>query len=175
MIQRSSVLRVLASVLIVILPTAWTPVPASTSSATLTGSILSSPDRGPLSGARLHVGDPRSGVIYSSEIVDDDGAFVVADLPSATYELAVESAGHLYVVGTPLQLEPGQSRTVHVEVNPDVAPNPEEAEKKKKKGAATIWDNPLTAALIVVASAIVIGLILNNDDSDPPITSESMN
>ena len=175
MTQRTSMVRALATTMIVILPFAWTPAPATNQSASLSGSILSAVDHGPVSGARLHVGDPRSGKIYSSAVVDADGRFVVADIPSATYELAVESEGHLYVVATPLQLAPGQVRTVHVEVNPDVAPDPDAAEKKKKKGAATIWDNPLTAALIVIAAAVVVGLLLDSSDSDSPVTSQSMN
>ncbi len=175
MIQGSSMVRALATAMIVIVSFAGIPAAATNQSATLSGSILSAVDHGPISGARLHVGDPRSGKIYSSEIVDADGGFVVADLPSAAYELAVESGGHLYVVGTPLQLDAGQSRTVHVEVNRKAAPDPRSAEKKKKKGAATIWDNPLTAALIVIVSAVAIGLLLDGNDSDGPTTSESMN
>jgi hypothetical protein len=168
--------RVLATGLIVALPLASVPVSASDTSATLIGSIVSAGDQTPLSGARLHVGDPRTGEIFSSQPVGDEGTFLVDNLPPAIYELAVESNGGLYVTDTPLQLQPGQSRTVNLAVNPqqEPAPGPQTAEDKKKKKAG-VWNNPLTATLIVLGSALVIGIIIEaaDDDDDGPSPSPS--
>jgi hypothetical protein len=148
------------------------PVMASEPNAAVRGSILSASDQSPMVGAKLHLGNPDTGEIFSSDAAQPDGGFVIEDVPPATYDVGVELDGGLYVVETPLSIAPGQTQPIHVAINPQVAPSPEEAQKEeKKKGGNGVWNNPATAALIVLGAAIVIGLIINeatNDDDDPP-------
>jgi hypothetical protein len=144
------------------------------------GSILSTPADTPIAGARLHLGDPRSGRVFTSEPSAPDGSFALAEVPPATYEVAVESNGGLYVVSTPLELAPGATRNLQVAVAPvapgQMAPPPPDPDAEKNKGGTSVWNNPATAALIVVGSAIVLGFLIKegtDDDDNEPAASPS--
>ena len=177
--QRSLAFKLTATVVIGALQALGLPAAADPSGASVAGSILAAPDQAPLPGARLHLGDPRSGKVFSSSPADAQGSFALADIPPATYEVAVESGGGLYLVQTPLALSSGQSQTLQVAVSPlapgQMAPPPEEEPGAKKKGGAGLWNNPVTAALIVVGSAIVIGFLIKEatDEDDEQVSSPS--
>lgn len=178
MTQRSFVSRAVAVLAIAALSTSTFPVSASDAGARLTGSVLSGAESQPLVGAKLHAGDPKTGEVFTSGVTGDDGAFEIADLPASTYELAVEADGGLYVVTTPVRLAPGQSETLQVAVNPQMAPDPEEAAAVEARHTrASLWNNPLTAALIVLGAALVLGVVIDSatdDDDDLPASPSSI-
>jgi hypothetical protein len=156
MTQHSLTKKVLATLLVLSLQSLFIPVSAEEQVAVLSGTVLSSENQTPLQGAKLHVGDPETGKVYSSPTIGESGSFEVRDLPPATYEVAVESDGHLYVVSTPVTLAPGQSQNVNVAVNQDMA-DPPGKNKKKRRGGTGVWENPATATLIIVAAAFFVG------------------
>ena len=177
--QRSLVFKLTAIVVVGALQALGLPAAADLSGARVAGSILAASTQAPLPGARLHLGDPRSGKVFSSAPADAQGGFALTDIPPATYELAVESGGGLYVVQTPLELAPGQSQNLQVAISPlapgQMAPPPQGEEEAKKKGGASVWNNPVTAALIVVGSAIVIGFLIKEatGEDNEPVSSPS--
>ena len=170
--QRSLGLKFIATVVIVSLQALMIPAIAASPASSVNGSILSAKDDTPLSGAKLHLGDPMTGEIYTSEPSDQDGNFEMTNVPASTYEVAVEANGGLYLVQSPLKLAPGQSQAVNLAVNPQMADDPATEEKKKKKKSGTgVWNNPVTAALIVIGAAVVLGLLINaatDDDDEQP-------
>ena len=153
------------------------PASASAPAASLCGRIVSARTDAPLAGARLHVADGRSGRIVTSGITGADGSFEVAGLEPASYDLAVESRGGLYVVETPVRLAGGERRSLQLAVSPETAPALAPAGQKdqpagqdptpKKKSASDVWNNPLTATLIVVGAAVVVGLLVESVVGNP--------
>jgi hypothetical protein len=169
--QRSLEFKLVATVVIVSLQALMIPAIAADPASSVNGSILSAQTDAPLAGAKLHLGDPMTGEIYTSEPADQDGSFEMTDVPASTYEVAVESNGGLYLVQSPLKLTPGQSQPMNVAINQQMADDPETEEKKKNKGGTGVWNNPATAALIVVGAAVVLGLLINaatDDDDEEP-------
>jgi hypothetical protein len=163
--------KVLVTILVLSLQSLFIPVSAEGPSASLSGTVLSSETQAPLQGVKLHVGDPKTGKIYSSAATGEDGGFELSELPGATYELAVESDGGLYLVGTPVTLAPGQSSNVNVAINKEMAKSPQSA--AGKKGGTSIWNNPGMAAVIVVGSAFVLGALINEVTKDESTASPS--
>jgi hypothetical protein len=164
--ENSLAMKVIATALVLSLQASFIPVSADDRTASISGTVLSVDTQQPLPGARFYAADPKSGEIYQSGVTETDGTFSVDGLPASTYELAVESEGALYLVGTPVKLAPGQSQDLSVAVNEEAAPSPEELDQKNKKGGAGIWNNPLTAALIVTGAAILLGVIINETTKD---------
>ena len=178
MIQHNRMTSLIASTLVVSVQALALPVPAGAAPASLSGALVRAADQTPLVGAKLHVGNPETGAIVTSEPADGKGAFRIAGLEPATYELAIETAGGLYVVATPVRLAPGQARTLNVAVASTAA---QEDDDDDKPGAApapaktSLWENPLTAALIVLGAAIVVGYVVDEatDDDDESDASPS--
>ena len=168
---RSTLDRWLAGVLVVALQVVLVPATAATSTAALNGSVLSGGASVPLPGARVHAAETRTGAVSTSSITTADGSFRLDGLPPATYSLAVESAGGLYLVGTPVHLEPGEERTVHLAVQ-ETAPSPAEA-AAKTAGRLAWWNNPLFATLVVLGGAVIVGVIVNNAINDEATASPS--
>jgi hypothetical protein len=173
MIGRRFPRRFPATLLIATLPLIAAPVGAADAVASLTGSIVRAADRSPLEGARLHAGDPRTGDLFSSEPADADGNFALPDLPAATYALAVESEGGLYLVEAPLALAPGATRTVNFAVNADPVNRESGPDWKNTGDEFSFTNNPLTATLVLLGVATVIGLLLDDDPDRPGSTSPS--
>ena len=98
------------------------------------------------------------------------------DLPASTYELAVESDGGLYLVGTPLTLAPGTAQTLNLAVSRQPVPNYDKNEDDEgpSSGKPKKWDNPGVTAAAVVGIVLVIGLLLGDDDpkGPPPVVSD---
>ena len=175
MSQRPVANRLLATGLILTLQFALVPVSAEPAPAAVNGSVLSSVSQTPLEGALVHVGNPLTGKVFTSDPVASDGSFSLQSVPAATYELAVENTGRLFVVATPLKLAPGVTQSIDVTVNEQAAPDPVTVEENEKKSAASFWNNPLTAALVVLGAAVVVGIAVDSatDDSDGPMGSAS--
>ncbi len=167
--------KLLSTGLMLSLPFLALPARSAGVTATLSGSIVWAADQTPLAGSRLHVGDPGTGEIFSSAPAGDDGSFVLEGLPASTYELAVESDGGLYLVGTPLALAPGSAQTLNLAVSRQPSPNYDKDDDDDDPGGFKLWDNPLTTALIIVGIVGIIGLALGDDDSKgpPPVVSGS--
>jgi hypothetical protein len=144
------------------------PLPAAERSANLSGSVLSAADSSPLVGVKLHAGDPKTGEIYSSPPTTADGKFRIEQLPAATYRVAVESEGGLYVASAPVKLAPGQAQSLTVAVNPQMADDPQSAKGKQGPAKTSVWSNPGTAALIVLGASVVLGVAIDEatDDDD---------
>ncbi len=152
--------QVVAAVLITILPLALAPAFTATGEGTLHGIVVEAAQHAPLAGIKVHVANPGTGVIRVSPTTGNDGAFTVAGLPAATYEIGLEKGGRLFLVRTPVSLAPGQSRSLAVSLNQDTEPE-QNADTK-----ATVWQNPLTAALLVTGGAVLLGVILENATQD---------
>ena len=164
----------LATGLILSLPFLALPARSADSSATLSGSIVWAADKAPLAGSKLHAGDPKTGEVFSSAPAGAEGSFVLDDLPASTYELAVESDGGLYLVGTPLTLAPGTAQTLNLAVSRQTLPNYDKEDDDDPRGSP-IWDNPGVTALVVVGAVVIIGLLFGQSDSNdpPPVVSGS--
>jgi hypothetical protein len=167
---RGSIAKTFAVMLVVALQLAFIPTATAGEKATLAGTVYGVDGKQPIGGAVLYAGDTLSGEIYTSGRTDDTGAFVLSDLPPASYELAVEKEGGLYVVGAPVQLAPGQTRDVQVAIHPQAAPDPKTASaKNKKKG---FLDSPLMATFAIIGGAVVVGALISAaDDADEGIAS----
>ncbi len=166
MSTRPMIYRLLSTGLMLSLPLLALPAHSAGVTATLSGSIVWSADQTPLAGSRLHAADPKTGKIFTSAPATGDGGFVLGDLPASTYELAVESDGGLYLVGTPVTLAPGAAQTLNLAVSRGSDPNYAQNGASGASGAKSgFWDNPLTAALVVVGGVVVIGLLLGDSDS----------
>jgi hypothetical protein len=164
----------LASVLVLTVQALWIPAPAGDQTVSLAGMVVSSETEAPLVGARLHVGDPTSGHVFTTQPTTEDGSFRLEKLPAASYRLAVEIEGGLYVVEAPVKLAPGEARSVTVAINPQSAPSPGEQQEKKKKKGAGFWNNPVTASLVIIGSATVLGLLINEGTDDPVASPSSV-
>ncbi len=176
MSTRPMMSKLLSTGLILSLPFLALPARSSDGFATLSGSIVWAADQTPLPGSKLHAGDPKTGEIFSSAPASDDGSFVLDELPAATYELAVESDGGLYLVGTPLTLAPGTAQTLNLAVSRQPVPNYDKNEDDEgpSSGKPKNWDNPGVTAGAVVGIVLVIGLLLGDSDSNgpPPVVSD---
>ncbi len=157
--------RWIATALAIAIVLAPIPTAAASAPGTLSGRLVAADTKAPLAGARLHVGDPRSNAVRSSAPTGADGSFEIAGLPAAAYEIAVESRGGLYVVDSPLRLEPGEHRTVQLSVASGNAAPTAPASSAPKKTAATFWNNPLTATIVVVGAAVIVGVIVERTTS----------
>lgn len=173
MTNRTVFSKLVAAVTIVALQLLLFPAFGEVRPGSISGTVLSASDQAPLAGARVHVGNPKTGEIFSSETTSADGGFQVASLPAANYQLGVEANGGLYLVHPPVSLEAGQRRTVQLAVA-DPAPPPEEAEEDSTKGKKpTIWSNPVTATLILLGAAIILGWAIDDLIDDKRVTSPS--
>lgn len=171
--KHSPATRVLALVLVASLQALFIPASAAGETASLEGTVISSETDGPLPGVRLHAGDPKTGRVFTTRPTPSDGSFQLEELPAASYQLAVEIEGGLYVVESPLKLSPGQAQSVTVAINPQSAPSPEQEQEKKKKKGAGFWNNPVTAAAVVIGTATVLGLLIKEGTDDDSVASPS--
>ena len=149
------------------------PARADDTAASVTGSIVWSESGDPLQGARLHLGDPGTGEIYTSGLSDTDGSISLDGVPPAAYQVAVESEGGLYPVATTVELVPGQNQPLYVAVRSDYASEPtDQQNSKKKKGG--IWQSPGMMALYIVGIAFLVGWAITeiNDDGDSSDSSD---
>jgi len=170
--------KILAALLVVTIPLLFVPPIAAQEGATLAGNVYVLEDEQPVDGAILHAGDIRTGQIYSSAATDSEGGFVLPGLPPAAYNLAVETDGDLYLVGTSVQLEAGQERNVQLALRPDegAADDPKTANEEEKDDEMGFMNNPLFAALTVIGASILFGgLISALDDDDEGIASPFTN
>ncbi len=177
MIQRTRMTTYVSAALIVAVQALALPASAGAAPASLSGALVRATDQSPLVGAKLHVGNPETGAILTTAAADDKGSFAIAGLAPATYQLAVETDGGLYVVTTPVHLAPGQTRTVNVAVasTQDNGIDDDKPAAAAAPAKTSMWENPLTAALIVLGAAIVVGFVVDEatDDDDEPDASPS--
>ena len=159
----------LAGLLAVLLPGLAVPVGAvDVASASVSGTVHSAPDRSPVAGARLYLGDPDTGDVYPSNPTDDGGRFRVDGVPPATYEVAVGVDRGLFLVPARVTLEAGAEETLLLAVDTHAAAAARSGDESAGSGLR-LWSNPFTAALIVLGSALVIGAAVESatDDEDP--------
>lgn len=159
--QRSMLNRLIGAVTIVALQVPFVAV-AEPGTASLEGRVVARDGQSPLAGARVHVRPSEGADLFTSGWTAADGRFELSGLPAAEYRLAVEADGGLYIVEAPLALAPGQSRALHLAVNPDV--RDDEDDDDTPVGALRGWSNSLTATLIVLGFAIGAGLLIDGLD-----------
>ncbi len=91
-------------------------------------------------------------------------------MPPSAYELAIEKGNGLYVVGTPVELQPGQRREIQLGLDPDpddeggVAEDPETAAENDDDEMGFL-DNPLFSSLTVITAAILFGFLVSEIDT----------
>ena len=172
MLQRDLSGKIVTTIVIVALQGLMIPVSAVEEPATLRGAVVSIVDEAPLVGVRLHVGDPKSGRVFTSEPTGTDGGFRLEHLPPATYEVAVQTGDALFIAGSAIRLAPGQVRGIDVALNPQMADDPQTA-GKPQPAKGSLWSNPATAALIVLGAAVVLGVVIDEatDDSGELLAS----
>ncbi len=165
MLFRKDRFRILAMVLLGVLPVAFSPAMAAPPTGSISGVVLTHDTHAPAAGVKVHVADPSTGRVYESAATGSDGSFDVEGLPSSNYELGLEQDGKLYLVNTPVSVAPGRNETIQVALGTpgDIAP----------AQAASVWSNPLTAALIVAGGAVVVGLVVDQAVTDDTPTSPS--
>ncbi len=142
---------------------------AAASNSGLAGTLTSATGRTPIAGAKVFAGDRGSGRVVASAPTDARGQFAIDSLAPGSYELAVESAGGLYVVATPVALVAGAPKELQIVV-PEPSPRTQPGQYQLGDGALNLWSNPFTASLIVVGAAFVVGVVVENatDDDDQP-------
>jgi hypothetical protein len=151
------------------------PSLASIPTGALAGRVLSLPER-PAATAVWIAPSLSPGAPVRAEVAED-GSFTAEGLPAGAAELAIETAGGLYVVTTPVAIAPGTTRHLQLALGgrQDTSPAPPPEQKSRRPGG--VWANPLYATLIVVGSAIVLGVIISEltqpDDEPTPSASES--
>jgi hypothetical protein len=158
--------KLAAATLVVCMQSLLLPASSAAAPASLTGTVVSVDPTREMSGVIVRAADPATGRIYSSNATDAGGDFILEDLPPGSYEIAVESAGVLYLVGSAVKLEAGQSRALHLKLDASEGAG-RTVPASEIQG---VWNNPLTATLIVVGAVIAIGLIADStsDDDEPP-------
>jgi len=144
---------------------AWLPVAAQDPSASLAGRVRAGV--APLAGAQVFAANSETGQLIPATRTDDDGAFEIAALPGATYELAIETGGNLYVAEQPVPVPAGTRRQVEVRIHPELAAKGgEPGTKPAGRGLSRVWNNPLSAAFVVVGAAVVVGVLVDNATND---------
>ena len=172
--------RILAAGLILSLQAFLAPSFAGTATASLTGRVVHAGAQVPIGSGKVHVGDPRTGQIATTDL-SREGTFTVSGLAPGTYELAVETGGVVNVASNPVLLGPDQNKAVQISVDPKMAqtgpdgPPADPAATSNKKTGTTFWNNPLTATAIVVLSAVVVGIAIDgmsDDDDEQPASAQ---
>jgi carboxypeptidase family protein len=175
MFQRNRMTNVVAAVLAISLQALGLPASAGAAPASVSGALVRAADQSPLVGAKLHLGNPETGAILTTAPTDAKGTFALSGLAPATYQLAVETNGGLYVVTTPVRLAPGQTRTLNVAIAAQATKDDDNDDNKPGAAAAptktSMWENPLTAALIVLGAAIVVGYVVDSATDDNESTA----
>ena len=162
MFERGTLSKIAAVVTIIALQLIAIPSFAQPSAA-LDGTVLRADRTTPIAGATVHLADKSSGAFVESAPTADDGSFHLDSLPGSEYSIAVEVDGGLYVVPAPLTLNDGETRRVHLAINPNaqLAPGVTGSE-------LSFRNNPLTATLLLVGGLIILGVFIDElTDSDP--------
>ena len=80
------------------------------------------------------------------------------------------------MVGTPLQLEPGQKRDLQLAIQPEAADDPATAKEEDDDDEMGFLDNPLFASLTVIGVSILFGALISEIDTrDESIASPFIN
>ena len=131
--------------------------------AVLDGTVVRADLATPVAGAKIHLADVRTGAFVESAPTAKDGSFHLDSLPGSEYSLAVEVDGGLYVVPAPLTLNDGETRRVHLAINPNAQLAP-----GATGSGLSFRNNPLTATLLLLGGLIILGFAIDElTDSDP--------
>jgi len=137
-------------------------------SAVLDGTVLRADRTTPIAGAKIHLADADTGALVGSAPTAEDGSFHLDSLPGSDYRLAVEADGGLYVVPTALTLKDGETRRVHLAINPNA-----KLDKGSTVGTSRLSfrNNPLTATLLLLGGLTVLGYFIGELDDDTPASA----
>jgi hypothetical protein len=172
-LKRTGFIQVVATLMVVVL-LSWTPSMAAPGAAAVGGTVLVGVDKQPLAGATIHLSDAMDGRLVSSMKTGSDGSFQIENVTSATYEVAVEYDGGLYLVGSPVRVQDGKPLTLNLAIEKSTAAAAPLG--RSRRGAGGLFSSPLAASLLVAGSAITMGAVIEStttDDNDP-IASESL-
>ncbi len=132
--------------------------------AVLDGTVLRADRATPIAGAKIHLANARTGELVGSAPTADDGSFHLDSLPGSEYSIAVEVDGGLYVVPAPLTLNDGETRRVHLAIQPNAQLD---ADSSVGASKLSFRNNPLTATLLLLGGLIILGLAIDElTDSD---------
>ena len=126
------ILSVVFVVALVVLPQPAIAQPDGSSSSQLVGAVYGAHGEGPATGARVlafHLATER---VYTSEAIDARGHFSLTELPHGYFDLAVETAGGLFVADQVVRLPPGTMGVVSMMLDRD---DSEEVERLAFAGA----------------------------------------
>lgn len=143
---------------------------AAVSPASLQGRIVTRAGGG-VAGAVLKMADPATGTIHTAGATDERGRYELAGLPPGRYEIAVSKEDTLYLSSRPLDLVPGEMRSLNLAVGGEVSaadPAPETAEgpAEKERKKMGFWGNPLTVTVLFLGTAAIIGEVVDDDDDE---------
>lgn len=173
------------------------PVVAAPLPAALSGRIVRSTTGAPAEGAVLKLALRSGGVMLESAKADAKGRYAISDIPSGSYDVAVEVDGGLYLVGAEVALSPGEKRSMSLsvlpsddepapptppaeppkaeegdkEAEPEKEPPKEEKKEEKKKGVGGFLRTPWGGLTLVLGTAAIIGIAVSSTDDDVPASA----
>lgn len=165
--ERTFFTKVAATALVLVLAAASAAAAVPTAGM-VSGTVFLGADRSPLERATVHLSNTADDRLTSSNLTDSRGSFKFESLAAATYEVAVEYDGGLYLVGSPIQVRTGQPLVLNLAIEKSaVAPT---AVPQARRGAGGLFASPLAATLMVAGTAVAIGAVIestNSSDTDP--------
>ena len=174
--------RVLSMCLVMAIGSIGMPAFASSVPAVLTGKVLRTGTGAPVQGAVVKLNHRIEGKTYASPQADKAGTYSIPDLPAGTYDLAIETAGGVFVVNSPVSLAPGEKREASFSLQPKSGAADEPAaggsggKEPAPEAKTTVKKTPWYAsawfgAAVVVGSAVIVGVLLNSNDNNEPATA----
>ena len=165
--ERTFFTKVAATALVLVLA-ATSAAAAIPSSGMVSGTVFVGADRSPLERATVHLSNTANDQLTSSGHTDSRGNFKFESLATATYEVAVEYDGGLYLVGSPIHVRAGQPLVLNLAVERSAVVPP--AAPQARRGAGGLFASPLAATLMVAGTAVAIGAVIEStasSDTDP--------
>lgn len=141
-----------------------------------------------LPGATVKAAHLATGQVFSSLPTGANGQYSLSNLPEGAYDLAIESAGGLFAVGTTVEATGGPAMALSFAVGAQEAPDSKEpaadekkpedqaepkSSKKAKKKGGSFWRTSLGATILIVgggaAAAVLAGAAVgSNSESMSP-------
>ena len=140
--------------------------------SSISGRILSSDQKVPITGAIVKAAEIESKKIYESKPTIENGYYEILGLEKGTYDIAVQIDNGLYIANKLLNIGEGEAHALSLALNETPPGQDEEItpeEFKKKKRGVGFWDNPLVAVIAIAGVALVVGLAIDQftEDDEP--------
>jgi hypothetical protein len=165
-LERTILFRSVAAAMAVVL-VGFTAAMAGPASVAVSGTVIVGIDKKPLEGATIHL-STSTGQLTSSGRTDLGGNFQIDNVEAATYEVAVEYDGGLYLVGSPVTVGAHQPLMLNLAI--ERSASAAKPATRAQRGAGGLLASPLAASLLVAGSALTVGALIEStttDDDDP--------